>query len=73
MFEQSFDFGRECEQAAVPVIVERFDSQPVARAEKLGDPELRASFLERVPENARTLERARAWLPEGAPLAPDAP
>src|SRR6185369_11447372 len=33
-----------------------------ARAEKVTDPALRASFLDRVPENARTIRRARAWL-----------
>ena len=34
----------------------------VERARKIGDPAVRRSFLERVPENARTLELARAWL-----------
>jgi tetratricopeptide (TPR) repeat protein len=38
----------------------------LARAAKVVDPALRASFLERVPENARTLSRAREWLGEGA-------
>ncbi|WP_437320152.1 protein kinase domain-containing protein [Sorangium sp. So ce385] len=33
-------------------------------AAKIGDPELRRSFLEDVRENARTLELARAWLGE---------
>jgi tetratricopeptide (TPR) repeat protein len=33
-------------------------------ADKIGDPALRQSFLEDVPENARTLELARGWLPE---------
>jgi tetratricopeptide (TPR) repeat protein len=32
------------------------------RAQRIGDPALRASFLERVPENARTLALATAWL-----------
>jgi hypothetical protein len=31
-------------------------------AERLSDVELRASFLRRVPENARTLALARAWI-----------
>jgi hypothetical protein len=35
------------------------------RASRIADPGLRRSFLERVPENARTLELAVAWL--GAP------
>jgi tetratricopeptide (TPR) repeat protein len=37
----------------------------LARADKLRDPASRSSFLEGVPENATTLERARAWLPSG--------
>jgi tetratricopeptide (TPR) repeat protein len=37
----------------------------LARAERIPSPELRASFLERVPDNARTLALARAW--EDAP------
>jgi hypothetical protein len=39
----------------------------LATAEKIPDPELRKSFLEKVPENARTLALARAWLGEAAP------
>ena len=31
------------------------------RAAKISDPAWRASFLERVPENARTMALARAW------------
>jgi eukaryotic-like serine/threonine-protein kinase len=34
----------------------------LTRAAKIADPALRQSFLERVPENARTLARAREWL-----------
>ena len=33
-----------------------------SRAARISDPVRRASFLERVPEHARTLARARAWL-----------
>ncbi|UQA59455.1 serine/threonine-protein kinase [Polyangium aurulentum] len=33
----------------------------LARAEKMTDEALRTSFLERVPENARTMELFRAW------------
>ncbi|MEO5618137.1 MAG: AAA family ATPase, partial [Candidatus Eisenbacteria bacterium] len=36
------------------------------RAAKISDPELRASFLANIPERARTLELAKAWL-ESAP------
>ena len=38
-------------------------------AGKVADPSYRASFLEQVPENARTLALASAWL--GAPAPPD--
>ena len=34
-----------------------------ARAAALEDPGIRQSFLERVPENAETMARAREWLP----------
>jgi len=34
----------------------------LALADKVADPVLRASFLERVPENARTMALAQAWL-----------
>jgi tetratricopeptide (TPR) repeat protein len=34
----------------------------LARAEKIADPGLRRSFLERVPENAAVMARAREWL-----------
>ncbi|MEP7119332.1 MAG: hypothetical protein ABJE95_00245 [Byssovorax sp.] len=37
-----------------------------ARAARISDPELRESFLQRVPENARTLELAAAWIPGSA-------
>lgn len=39
------------------------------RAAKVGDPALRRSFLERVPENARTMARARELLGEPEPAA----
>jgi hypothetical protein len=35
-----------------------------AIAERIGDPAYRRSFLDEVPENARTLALARAWLGE---------
>jgi eukaryotic-like serine/threonine-protein kinase len=43
-----------------------------ANAEKIGDPAYRKSFLENVPENARTVELAREWL-GGDPAAREAP
>jgi hypothetical protein len=33
----------------------------LAHAEQIPEPAYRRSFLEQVPENARTLELARAW------------
>jgi len=36
-------------------------------ADKIPDPGYRASFLEHVPENARTLALAAAWLGDPAP------
>ena len=36
-----------------------------ARARRILDPARRRGFLERVVENARTLELARAWVGEG--------
>jgi hypothetical protein len=38
----------------------------VAIADTISDPAYRTSFLEGVPENARTLELARAWIGEAA-------
>jgi serine/threonine protein kinase/tetratricopeptide (TPR) repeat protein len=38
-------------------------------AGKIADPSYRTSFLEHVPENARTLTLARAWLDDTAPNA----
>ena len=37
------------------------------RASRITDPRMRASFLSRVPDNARLLELAQAWGPEEAP------
>jgi hypothetical protein len=45
----------------------------LAIADKIPDPAYKASFLEHVPENARTLALAAAWLgelPSAGPLAP---
>jgi hypothetical protein len=40
-----------------------------ATAGKIADPAYKRSFLDDVPENARTLARARAWLGDAAPSA----
>jgi eukaryotic-like serine/threonine-protein kinase len=37
----------------------------LVNAAKIGDLELRRSFLEDIAENARTFELAREWLGEG--------
>jgi hypothetical protein len=39
-------------------------------ADKIADPDYRTSFLEHVPENARTLALASAWLGDPAPPCP---
>ncbi|UQA63202.1 hypothetical protein [Polyangium aurulentum] len=39
-----------------------------ANADKIDDPALHRSFLQSVPENARTLALARAWLGEDLPI-----
>ncbi|WP_437337887.1 protein kinase domain-containing protein [Sorangium sp. So ce394] len=50
------------EEAHVEIAVAR--ARLLENAAKIGDPELRRSFLEDIRENARTLELARAWLRE---------
>jgi tetratricopeptide (TPR) repeat protein len=45
----------------------------LAIADKITDPAYRASFLERVPENARTLALAHIWLGDPAPSPRDPP
>ncbi len=50
-------------EGARAAVVEARD-RLMARAEKVVDPGLRRSFLERVPENARTVGRAREWVGE---------
>lgn len=42
----------------------------LATAAKIPDPDHRRSFLAEVPENARTLALALAWLGEPAPAPP---
>ncbi|MBI4703691.1 MAG: AAA family ATPase [Deltaproteobacteria bacterium] len=48
---------REAARAAIAAAHERL----LERASRIDDEELRASFLERVPENARTMELAQRW------------
>jgi tetratricopeptide (TPR) repeat protein len=48
-------------------VIERARTELLARADKIGDPSYRRSFLENVPENARALARAREWLGEAGP------
>jgi hypothetical protein len=43
----------------------------LAIADKITDPDYKASFLERVPENAKTLTLADAWRGDPAPSRPD--
>jgi hypothetical protein len=44
-------------------------SRLFAIADRISNPDHKQSFLENVPENARTLALARAWLGEAAPSA----
>jgi tetratricopeptide (TPR) repeat protein len=53
------------DRAGARAAVEEARARLLARAAKVVDPALRRSFLERVPENARTLARAREWGPPG--------
>jgi tetratricopeptide (TPR) repeat protein len=48
-------------------------SRLMKRAHKITDPAWRRSFLEGVPENARTLELADAWLAEAPPSSETPP
>ena len=45
----------------------------LAIADKITDPDYQASFLESVPENARTLALADAWRGDPAPSGHDPP
>ncbi len=51
---------REAAKGAIAAARDRLLEQ----TEEIGDPEVRRTFLECVPEHARTLELARAWLAE---------
>jgi eukaryotic-like serine/threonine-protein kinase len=52
--------------AAAAAAIARARDSVFARAEGLRDPARRSRFLRDVPENARTVELARAWLEEGS-------
>jgi len=49
------------EQARAREAIASAKERLLARAAKIGDPAIRRSFLENVPENARTLALAEAW------------
>src|SRR5262249_35713290 len=49
----------DLEQARVHIAIAR--DRLLATAANVGDPELRKSFPERIPENARTVALAREW------------
>jgi tetratricopeptide (TPR) repeat protein len=51
------------DHAAAREVLRAAHERLVACAARIDDHELRRSFLERVPENARTLELARSWFP----------
>jgi tetratricopeptide (TPR) repeat protein len=51
--------------------IARARARLVAIADRIGDPGYRASFLAAVPENARTLALAAAWLADPDPAGPD--
>jgi hypothetical protein len=53
--------------AAARSAIARARARLLAIADKIADPDYRASFLAHVPENARTLALAAAWLGEPAP------
>jgi serine/threonine protein kinase/tetratricopeptide (TPR) repeat protein len=50
------------DDAAARVAIDRARQRLMARAEKISDPSWRASFLDNLPENARTIALARALL-----------
>jgi hypothetical protein len=50
------------EHIAARAAIERARDRVLALGNKIADPVLRETCLTRVPENARTLELARAWL-----------
>jgi tetratricopeptide (TPR) repeat protein len=59
--------------AAARAAIARARAYLLAVADKIADPGYRASFLDQVPENARTLALARAWLGEPDAREPGQP
>jgi hypothetical protein len=51
------------ERPAAEEALRRAHRRILARAGRIADPGWRSSFLRRVPENARTVELARSWIP----------
>ena len=62
MRAETLEASGEHDAARAAIITAR--ERLLARAEKIADPARRASFLERVPEHARILTLARAWVDE---------
>ena len=56
---EALEAGGDHAQARAVVAAEA--TKIAERAGRIRDPALRRAFLERVPENARTLELARRW------------
>ena len=65
IFAESLD--RTGDRAAARAILEPSRAQILARADKISDPSWRRSYLESIPEHARTLALASAWLGGGDP------
>jgi eukaryotic-like serine/threonine-protein kinase len=57
------------DHAGARAAIARARTDLLGRADQIDDPAYRRSFLENVPENARTLARARQWLGEEATSA----
>jgi tetratricopeptide (TPR) repeat protein len=60
VFAESLD--RTGDRGAARAILESSRAQILARADKISDPSWRRSYLESIPEHARTLTLASAWL-----------
>jgi hypothetical protein len=59
-----------CDHAAACAAITEARERLLAAAAGIDDHSRRTTFLENVPENARTLLLARAWLGEAAPALP---
>jgi hypothetical protein len=56
---EALDAARRHEEARAAIAAAR--ARLHVNAKRIGDPARRRSFLDRVPENARTLELATRW------------